>query len=228
MLSSNASAVSATPSQLIQSYVIVPLHQKLDYLWTFLQSHCQKKTIVFFSTQKQVRFVHDLLTQLRPYFSVLQLRGNMTQSKRFLIYEKFVQMPRGAVLLATNVAERGLGRSSSSIAFCPILRKLINYLCIDFPEVHWVVQFDCAKQIDDYVHRVGRTARAERSGRAISFFLPSEAAMVDVLAKQKNIVLKQQQYVLNLSFLRHALVYVRYAYPTVVLKDSQRRELNRW
>ncbi len=47
---------------------------------------------------------------MRPYFAVMQLRGNMLQSKRFKIYEKFSQTPRGAVLLATNVAERGLGK----------------------------------------------------------------------------------------------------------------------
>lgn len=44
-----------TPSELLQYYAIVPLEQKLDTLWTFLQSHCKKKIIVFFSTQKQVR-----------------------------------------------------------------------------------------------------------------------------------------------------------------------------
>lgn len=56
--------------------------------------------------------MHDLFTQMRPFFSVMQLRGNMLQSKRFKIYEKFSQTPRGAVLFATNVAERGLGMYS--------------------------------------------------------------------------------------------------------------------
>ena len=53
--------------------------------------------------------MHDLFLQMRPFFAVMQLRGNMLQSKRFKIYEKFSQTPRGAVLFATNVAERGLG-----------------------------------------------------------------------------------------------------------------------
>ncbi|KAL7056964.1 hypothetical protein AAHC03_019067 [Spirometra sp. Aus1] len=170
MISTNSSVAPVTPAHLIQFYSVVPLERKLDVLWAFLQSHCKKKIIVFFSTQKQVRFVHDLLLQIRPFFSVMQLRGNMLQSKRFKIYEKFSQTPRGAVLLATNVAERGL----------------------DFPEVHWVVQYDCPKQLDDYVHRVGRTARAERIGRAITFLLPSEIKLIDLLA-QRNVTLKQQQ-----------------------------------
>uniref|UniRef100_A0A0X3NXQ6 ATP-dependent RNA helicase n=1 Tax=Schistocephalus solidus TaxID=70667 RepID=A0A0X3NXQ6_SCHSO len=170
MISTNSAVAPVTPAHLIQFYSIVPLERKLDVLWAFLQSHCKKKIIVFFSTQKQVRFVHDLLLQIRPFFSVMQLRGNMLQSKRFKIYEKFSQTPRGAVLLATNIAERGL----------------------DFPEVHWVVQYDCPKQLDDYIHRVGRTARAERIGRAITFLLPSETKLVDLLA-QRNVTLKQQQ-----------------------------------
>ncbi|KAL5110475.1 DEAD-box ATP-dependent RNA helicase 32 [Taenia crassiceps] len=171
MISTESTSIGATPAHLIQFYSIVPLGKKLDYLWTFLKSHCKKKVIVFFSTQKQVRFVHDLFLQMRPFFAVMQLRGNMLQSKRFKIYEKFFQTPRGAVLLATNVAERGL----------------------DFPEVHWVVQFDCPKQLDDYIHRVGRTARAERVGRAITFLLPSEVKIVELLANC-NVYLRQQQF----------------------------------
>ncbi|VDO11356.1 unnamed protein product [Rodentolepis nana] len=170
MISTESSNIGATPVGLKQSYFVVPLGKKLDHLWTFLQSHCKKKIIVFFSTQKQVRFVHDLFTHLRPYFSLMQLRGNMLQSKRFKIYEKFSQTPRGAVLFATNIAERGL----------------------DFPEVDWVVQFDCPKQLDDYIHRVGRTARAERRGRALMFLLPSEVGIIKLL-NERNIQIRQMQ-----------------------------------
>ncbi|KAM7538311.1 hypothetical protein Aperf_G00000063714 [Anoplocephala perfoliata] len=171
MISMENKSVGATPAHLIQSYSVMSLGKKLDYLWTFLQSHCKKKIIVFFSTQKQVRFVHDLFMQMRPFFSVMQLRGNMLQSKRFKIYEKFSQTRRGAALFATNVAERGL----------------------DFPEVDWVVQYDCPKQLDDYIHRVGRTARAERLGRSIMFLLPSEVKIIELLGK-RNVHLRYLQF----------------------------------
>ena len=146
----------------------------------------------------KVRFVHDLFLQMRPFFAVMQLRGNMLQSKRFKIYEKFSQTPRGAVLFATNVAERGLGMFSKPNHL--VDRKFAidvnsyhsKWYIIDFPEVHWVVQFDCPKQLDDYIHRVGRTARAEREGRAITFLLPSEVKIVELLAK-RNVYLRQQQ-----------------------------------
>ncbi|CAH8865531.1 unnamed protein product [Trichobilharzia szidati] len=155
-----------TPDELLQYYAIVPLEQKLDTLWTFLQSHCKKKIIVFFSTQKQVRFVYELFQQLRPYFKVLQLRGNMNQQKRFQVYDHFANCPQGSVLLATNLAERGL----------------------DFPSVHWVVQVDCPHHIEDYVHRVGRTARHGHVGRSLLFLLPSESNLVDILSKRSVIL----------------------------------------
>ncbi|CAI2732625.1 unnamed protein product [Schistosoma spindalis] len=156
-----------TPSELLQYYAIVPLEQKLDTLWTFLQSHCKKKIIVFFSTQKQVRYAYELFQLLRPYFKILQLRGNMNQQKRFQVYDRFANSPHGSVLLATNLAERGL----------------------DFPNVHWVVQFDCPHFTEDYIHRIGRTGRNGQIGRSILFLLPSEHNLINILAKH-SVVLK--------------------------------------
>lgn len=171
VLSTRTPSAGYVPPQLLQSYAVVPLEEKLDVLWTFLQSHCRKKIIVFFSTQKQVRFTYELFQQLRPYFRVMQLRGNMQQHKRFRVYDRFASTPTGCVLLATNVAERGL----------------------DFPAVHWVVQYDCPRHLDDYIHRVGRTARFGQAGRAITFLLPSELALVDLL-QERGVSLSLQKF----------------------------------
>jgi ATP-dependent RNA helicase DDX10/DBP4 len=72
------------------------------------------------------------------------------------------------VLFTTNVAARGL----------------------DFPRIQWVIQVDMAEDVQTYVHRVGRTARFVSSGKALSFFDPSESYFVDKLAKN-NINLKK-------------------------------------
>ena len=45
---------------------------------------------------------------------------------------------------------------------------------LDFPAVDWVIQLDCPEDADTYIHRVGRTARYERNGRAVLFLDPSE------------------------------------------------------
>ena len=70
----------------------------------------------------------------------------MTQSKRLGALNKFKAKDR-SILLATDVASRGL----------------------DIPHVDLVINFDLPQHSKDYIHRVGRTARAGRSGKSISF-----------------------------------------------------------
>lgn len=70
---------------------------------------------------------------------------------------------------------------------------------LDFPEVDWVVQFDCPKQLDDYIHRVGRTARAERRGQALMFLLPSEVEIIKLLS-ERNVQLRRMQWVFLYHF----------------------------
>ena len=45
---------------------------------------------------------------------------------------------------------------------------------LDFPSVDWVVQVDAPEDVDAYLHRVGRTARYQKGGRALMLLLPSE------------------------------------------------------
>jgi len=56
---------------------------------------------------------------------------------------------------------------------------------LDFPLVDWVIQLDCPEDTDTYIHRVGRTARFERSGQSLIMLLPSERAFLEKLAERK-------------------------------------------
>jgi ATP-dependent RNA helicase DDX10/DBP4 len=56
---------------------------------------------------------------------------------------------------------------------------------LDFPLVDWVIQLDCPEDTDTYIHRVGRTARFERSGNSLIMLLPSERAFLEKLAERK-------------------------------------------
>jgi len=89
---------------------------------------------------------------------VLALYGAMSQDRRTSTFFQFVEATSG-ILLATNVASRGL----------------------DFPAVHWIVQFDPPLDPKEYIHRVGRTARAGLKGEALTFLDPSETSYLDVL-----------------------------------------------
>ncbi|KAF2460873.1 P-loop containing nucleoside triphosphate hydrolase protein [Lineolata rhizophorae] len=156
-------AVTATPKGLQQSYVVTPLPEKLDTLWGFLSATKKAKIIVFLSSGKQVRFVFEAFRHLQPGIPLLHLHGRQKQGARQAITQKF-RTATTACLFATDVAARGL----------------------DFPAVDWVVQVDCPEDADTYIHRVGRTARFERDGRAVLFLDPSEeAGMLRALEKKR-------------------------------------------
>lgn len=174
-------ATSATPSTLQQHYVITPLPQKLDTLWSFIRSNLKSKTVIFLSSGKQVRFVYESFRHLQPGIPLMHLHGRQKQGGRLDITTKFSQAQH-AVLFATDVAARGL----------------------DFPAVDWVIQMDCPEDADTYIHRVGRTARYERVGRAVLFLDPSEEkGMLQRLEQKKvpieriNIKANKQQSIKN-------------------------------
>lgn len=162
-ISVHQGADSATPANLQQNYVVTPLPEKLDTMWSFLRANVKKKTLVFLSSGKQVRFLYEAFRHLQPGVPLLHLHGRQRQSARLDITKKFSNS-KYACLFATDVAARGL----------------------DFPAVDWVVQVDCPEDADTYIHRVGRTARYEHEGRAVIFVDPSEEqGMLNTLQKKK-------------------------------------------
>ena len=150
-ISVHSDASTATPQTLQQNYILTPLPEKLDTLWSFLQTSKNSKTLVFLSSGKQVRYVYETFRHLRPGIPLLHLHGRQKQSARLEITQRFSRA-KHACLFATDVVARGL----------------------DFPAVDWVIQVDCPEDADTYIHRVGRTARYEKAGRAVLFLDPSE------------------------------------------------------
>lgn len=140
-----------TPTSLEQHYAVIELDKKLDTLWSFIKTHLQSKILVFFSCCKQVRFVYETFCKMHPGVSLMHLHGKQKQMTRLVTFEKFTKT-KHAILFATDIAARGL----------------------DFPSVDWVVQVDCPEDAETYIHRVGRTARYESSGKAFLFLMPSE------------------------------------------------------
>ncbi|EMC91912.1 hypothetical protein BAUCODRAFT_39058 [Baudoinia panamericana UAMH 10762] len=147
------SASTATPSTLQQNYVLTPLPEKLNTLYSFLTTTKQAKVLVFLSSGKQVRFVYESFRRMQPGIPLLHLHGRQKQGARLEITEKF-RRAKFSCLFATDVVARGL----------------------DFPAVDWVVQVDCPEDAETYIHRVGRTARFNAAGRAVLFLDPSEEA----------------------------------------------------
>ncbi|KAG9699785.1 P-loop containing nucleoside triphosphate hydrolase protein, partial [Aureobasidium melanogenum] len=150
-VSTSEQGESATPKSLQQNYVLAPLPDKLDTLWSFIQTCKKSKIIVFLSSGKQVRFVYEAFRHMQPGIPLLHLHGRQKQTARLDITTKFSHAQHSC-MFATDVAARGL----------------------DFPAVDWVVQLDAPEDADTYIHRVGRTARYERDGKAVLFLDPSE------------------------------------------------------
>lgn len=180
-VSVHEAATSATPSTLQQNYIITPLAEKLDTLWSFIRSNLKSKILVFLSSGKQVRFVYEAFRHMQPGIPLLHLHGRQKQTARLEITNKF-SASKNSCLLATDVVARGL----------------------DFPAVDWVIQLDCPEDADTYIHRVGRTARYERDGRAVLFLEPSEEeGMINRLGQKKvmvekiNVRQKKQQSIKN-------------------------------
>jgi ATP-dependent RNA helicase DDX10/DBP4 len=144
-------ASSATPATLQQFYVLTPLPEKLNTLYSFIKANLKAKIIVFLSSGKQVRFVYESFRHLQPGIPLMHLHGRQKQSARLDITSKF-SSSKNSCIFATDVVARGL----------------------DFPAVDWVIQLDCPEDADTYIHRVGRTARYERAGKAVLFLDPSE------------------------------------------------------
>ncbi|AOW00924.1 ATP-dependent RNA helicase DBP4 [Yarrowia lipolytica] len=150
-ISANPDTTSSTPKNLEQNYVCVELQDKLDTLWGFLRTHTKFKIIVFFSSSKQVRYVYETFRTLQPGIPLLHLHGKQKQGARMDVVSKFSKAS-SSCLFATDIVARG----------------------IDFPAVHWVVQVDCPEDAATYIHRVGRSARFGKSGKALLFLTPTE------------------------------------------------------
>jgi ATP-dependent RNA helicase DDX3X len=105
----------------------------------------QGNVIIFMETKKSVDNLENFLSKRN--YNVLGIHGDKPQNLR---KEAITLFSSGDVpiLIATDVASRGL----------------------DFPNVSYVFNYDLPKNIEDYIHRIGRTGRVGNKGKAISFY----------------------------------------------------------
>jgi|Transcript_13561 ATP-dependent RNA helicase DDX47/RRP3 len=138
------SAKYSTVETLRQQYLFVPAMHKDVYVAYVLNELAGSTAIIFVRTCESARRLSLLLRNLG--FGAVPIHGQMSQPKRLGALTMFKSGER-SIMIATDVASRGL----------------------DIPTVDVVLNVDIPANPKDYVHRVGRTARAGRSGRAIAF-----------------------------------------------------------
>ena len=130
-------------STLQQYYLFMPFAHKDTYLVHLANEQAGQTIIVFTRTVHDAQRLAILLRLLG--FSAIPLHGQLSQTARLGALNKFKAGGR-SIMVCTDVAARGL----------------------DIPAVDLVVNFDIPTHSKDYIHRVGRTARAGRPGRSVT------------------------------------------------------------
>ncbi|XP_066256999.1 probable ATP-dependent RNA helicase CG8611 [Euwallacea similis] len=184
------------PNTVKQQFLLTFIKHRLVMLSAFLvhQAKQNSKTIVFMATSQMVEFHYELFNKCllkmpmnRGNMSIgdvlllegvelddsdyeervldvelFKLHGNMSQQERKTVFNGFRKIKKG-ILICTDVAARG----------------------IDVPEADCVVQYTGPQSDDDYLHRVGRTGRAGKSGSAVIFLTHEEQDYINRLQEHK-------------------------------------------
>ena len=144
---------TVTPDAITQVLYPVPEHLKFQLLQRLLKDESLDSVLLFARTKRRAdRVVRNLQ---RAKISAAVIHGNRSQGQRVAALEAF-RRGRTRVLVATDIAARG----------------------IDVEGISHVVNYDVPMQPEDYVHRIGRTGRAQAVGHAYTFVTPLDIAMV--------------------------------------------------
>lgn len=153
----------AIPSTLLLYYVYVPSYVKEAYLHNILSLGRYEKAnvIIFVNRTKTAELLRRTLRKLD--FRVASLHSEMPQLERTSSLQRF-KAQAARILIATDVASRGL----------------------DIPTVELVVNFDIPADPDDFIHRVGRTARAGRKGDSVSIVAERDVLRIQAIEARAN------------------------------------------
>ncbi|WP_194975557.1 DEAD/DEAH box helicase [Aquiflexum lacus] len=145
-------AIQATTADTIQQvkYLVPNIKTKINLLVHLLESQDFKRVMIFTKSRKNAESVFSYLER-KHLGSIRVIHANKGQNTRINSMEDF-KAGEVRILVATDVAARGL----------------------DVSMVSHVVNFDVPLIYEDYVHRIGRTGRAEQEGAAITFINPAE------------------------------------------------------
>jgi len=147
-------ASSGSPLDTItqQAYPVPNFYTKVNFLVHLLQDkETFKKVLVFVKNKKQANILFEELEILLPNQANV-IHSNKTQNYRLRSVKNF-EKGFFNVLIATDIIARGL----------------------DLTDVSHIINFNIPEEPENYIHRIGRTGRAEQQGTAISFFTETEA-----------------------------------------------------
>ena len=145
-------------TNIVQGIVVVPEEDKREALLRLIKEQDIKNALVFCNRKRDVATLH---TSLKKHgFNAGALHGDMSQPARMETLEKFKQ-GEIQILVASDVAARGL----------------------DIVDMSHVFNFDVPFSPEDYVHRIGRTGRAGKTGHSFTLASPDEGGLVEAIEK---------------------------------------------
>lgn len=142
-------AISKPPEQIVQEAFVVYEPQKIPLVKEILRKKDFQSVIVFCSKKVNVKQLSNELK--RSKFSIEEIHSDLEQDKREQVLQDF-RNKKLKILVATDILSRG----------------------IDIEDIDLVINYDVPNDGEDYVHRIGRTARAASEGTAYTFITEKE------------------------------------------------------
>ncbi|KAF3932898.1 hypothetical protein ABW19_dt0209189 [Dactylella cylindrospora] len=151
----------AVPPTLHQTYLFKPSTVHLAFLHTLLSTplNSKKSTIIFANKKSTAQLLTHTLKPLGH--RVTPLHSSLSQRERIDSLGRF-RAGAARILIATDVASRGL----------------------DIPEVEMVINYDVPRDPDDYIHRIGRTARAGKKGESVTFVDEKDVLLIKAIEER--------------------------------------------
>ena len=137
-------AEKMTADNIRQAIFFPSNEEKIPLLIGLIKEMEKSKVMIFVNTKKEVERLESIMK--RNKIDAESISGDVPQKKRVKMLKRFEE-GQLSVLIATDVASRGL----------------------HIPDIKYVINYDLPQDAEDYVHRIGRTARAGTNGNAISF-----------------------------------------------------------
>ncbi len=142
-------AVSKPAEKIIQTAYICYENQKLGIIQSLFQDQTPERVIIFASSKMKVKEVTQAFRRMK--LNVGEMHSDLEQAQRDQIMHDF-KSGKINILIATDIVSRG----------------------IDIDDIRLVINYDVPHDPEDYIHRIGRTARANADGTAITFVSEKE------------------------------------------------------
>lgn len=152
-------------------YTVASGRMKFAALLAYIDQVAPRKCIIFSRTQRESELIHRVL--MDKGFNAILMHGGLTQARREHSLHSFKEGAR--FLIATNVAARGL----------------------DIENVTDIINFDAPDTPENYIHRVGRSARMGKEGRAFTILNHDERWLLDAIQNGMNIRMEEVRLDLN-------------------------------